>query len=194
VGSQPLGNQDDAPLKSADSRLRKDFSWQVLAKAAAEEEDPDKLMQIIQALNDALNEKERNRLRWAWLTDPLAGPVLSAEPVSLALFGARFSMPFQHQSPLIIDRPSTKQKRLWSVMTFKKIERLNWLAQGRWNWQNALYGGMIFTSLVGLIYAFTRKWALAKNASDGFKREDNRCPEAFFAPTATFKPPRGYSV
>ncbi len=42
-------------------------------------------------------------------------------------------------------------------MAFKKDARRSWLLQGDWNWQDALYGGMILASLAGLIYAFTNK-------------------------------------
>jgi hypothetical protein len=42
-------------------------------------------------------------------------------------------------------------------MVFKKDARPNWLVQGEWNWQDALYGGMILASIAGLIYAFANK-------------------------------------
>jgi hypothetical protein len=42
-------------------------------------------------------------------------------------------------------------------MAFKKDARRNWFAHSDWNWQDALYGGMILTSVAGLIYAFIRK-------------------------------------
>jgi hypothetical protein len=42
-------------------------------------------------------------------------------------------------------------------MAFKKDEWRNRLLQGDWNWQDALYGGMILASLAGFIYAFTHK-------------------------------------
>ena len=37
--------------------MSKDATWQILAKEAAEEEDPEKLMRIIKALTDALDQK-----------------------------------------------------------------------------------------------------------------------------------------
>ena len=42
-------------------------------------------------------------------------------------------------------------------MVFKKDVRHNWLHQGDWNWQDALFGEMILASVAGLIYAFTHK-------------------------------------
>jgi hypothetical protein len=42
------------------------------------------------------------------------------------------------------------------MTTFKDMWR-HWHTQGDWNWQDALYGGMILASAAGLIYAFTRK-------------------------------------
>jgi hypothetical protein len=42
------------------------------------------------------------------------------------------------------------------MTAFKDMWR-HWHTQGYWNWQDALYGGMILASAAGLIYAFTRK-------------------------------------
>jgi hypothetical protein len=42
-------------------------------------------------------------------------------------------------------------------MAFKKDARRNWALQSDWNWQDALYLGMILVSFSGLIYAFIHK-------------------------------------
>jgi hypothetical protein len=42
-------------------------------------------------------------------------------------------------------------------MAFKKDARLNRLLQGNWNWQDALWGGMILASISGLVYAFAHQ-------------------------------------
>jgi hypothetical protein len=43
------------------------------------------------------------------------------------------------------------------MMAFKKDARLNGFGPSQWAWQDAVYGGMIVASLLGLIYTFTRK-------------------------------------
>jgi hypothetical protein len=65
-----------------------------------------------------------------------------------------------------LDRLRTKRTKVetalrreyWQLkeMTFKQDARLRFRL-GEWAWQDALYAGMFLASLVGLIYAFTRK-------------------------------------
>jgi hypothetical protein len=55
MATQPIQKQNDGPAVT----MPKDATWQILAKEAAEEEDPEKLMRIIKALTDALDEKDK---------------------------------------------------------------------------------------------------------------------------------------
>jgi hypothetical protein len=55
MATQPIQKQNEEPAVP----MPKDATWQILAKEAAEEEDPEKLMQIIKALTDALDERDR---------------------------------------------------------------------------------------------------------------------------------------
>jgi hypothetical protein len=43
--------------------MPQDEEWRILAEEAVQEKDPNKLMQIIEALNCALDEQERDRKR-----------------------------------------------------------------------------------------------------------------------------------
>jgi hypothetical protein len=42
--------------------MPQDEEWRILADEAAQERDPDKLIQIIEALNCALDEQERHKI------------------------------------------------------------------------------------------------------------------------------------
>jgi hypothetical protein len=42
-------------------------------------------------------------------------------------------------------------------MDLKKDAQLSRFRQGQWAWQDAMYGGMILASVVGLIYVLTRR-------------------------------------
>jgi type II secretory pathway component PulC len=55
MATQPIQKQNNEPAVP----MPKDATWQILAKEAAEEKDPEKLMQIIKALTDALDKKEK---------------------------------------------------------------------------------------------------------------------------------------
>jgi hypothetical protein len=55
MATQPIQKKNDGPAVP----IPKDATWQILAKEAAEEEDPEKLMQIINALTDALDAKDK---------------------------------------------------------------------------------------------------------------------------------------
>jgi uncharacterized protein YqgV (UPF0045/DUF77 family) len=43
--------------------MQQDEEWRLLAEEAAQEKDPNKLMEIIKALTRALDEKERRKVR-----------------------------------------------------------------------------------------------------------------------------------
>jgi len=58
----------------AAAAMPQDATWQVLAKEAAEEKDPDKLMEIIKALTDALERRNRSER-----CSPLLSPVFSRQ-------------------------------------------------------------------------------------------------------------------
>jgi hypothetical protein len=55
MATQPIQKQNERPAVP----MAKDATWQILAKEAAEEKDPEKLMQIIRALTEALDENDR---------------------------------------------------------------------------------------------------------------------------------------
>ncbi len=42
--------------------MPQDEEWRILAEEAAQEKDPNKLLQIIEALNRALDEQERHKI------------------------------------------------------------------------------------------------------------------------------------
>ncbi len=56
MATQPIqkSGEDGAPTSN-------DATWKILAKEAAEEKDPEKLMKIVDALTRALDEKEARK-------------------------------------------------------------------------------------------------------------------------------------
>ena len=59
MATQPTQTLDDAPIRGSNpDRVNE---WKILAEEAAQERDPEKLMQIVNALNRALDEKEARK-------------------------------------------------------------------------------------------------------------------------------------
>jgi hypothetical protein len=59
-GTQPVQNQDP-PLVFEDSRTLKDAARKILAEEAVQEKDPDKFMEIVNALNRAFEGEEARK-------------------------------------------------------------------------------------------------------------------------------------
>jgi hypothetical protein len=59
MATQPQ-TPDDAPIGHAQITGR-DKEWKILAEEAAQEQDPDKLLQIVNALNRAFEEEEARK-------------------------------------------------------------------------------------------------------------------------------------
>jgi len=61
MATQPLKNNEPAQGQPVDLAMPDDATWRILAKEAAEEEDPEKLLQIVKTLSLALEEKEAKK-------------------------------------------------------------------------------------------------------------------------------------
>ena len=65
MATQPIKSDRPERGQPGDFRASTDPTWRILAKEAAEEEDPEKLMQIVKALNVALEEEEAKKKKSA---------------------------------------------------------------------------------------------------------------------------------
>ena len=61
MATQPLKNNEPGQGQPIDLATPDDATWRILAKEAAEEEDPEKLLQIVKTLSLALEEKEAKK-------------------------------------------------------------------------------------------------------------------------------------
>jgi hypothetical protein len=63
MATQPLKNNEPGQGQPIDLATPDDATWRILAKEAAEEEDPEKLLQIVKTLSLALEEEEEAKTK-----------------------------------------------------------------------------------------------------------------------------------
>ncbi|PYX30718.1 MAG: hypothetical protein DMG77_08930 [Acidobacteria bacterium] len=62
-----------------DNSTRNDVDWRVLCEQASKEEDPERLIELVQRLNEALEERQRRRIEKQFYNAPDVVPGLCGE-------------------------------------------------------------------------------------------------------------------
>ena len=62
-----------------DNSTRNDVDWRVLCELASKEQDPERLIELVQRLNEALEERQRRRIEHQFYNAPDVVPGLCRE-------------------------------------------------------------------------------------------------------------------